>query len=171
MIFAPFKHSRFLRCSYGASIASAKNSSSFNIFSTSTIMFFKYWNCHHITNNMIYEINLNTSNSTSLISIYSTTKLQRSYLWEKFQEVFVMLVIVLLRWRFFVDVMFHLSLSYCQVYRYKHLPILYFHPSSLQSDLWHFHFNVFWIFNLSRVLRFWAKDCYWQALLALLFVT
>ena len=58
--------------------------------------------------------------------------------WENLQEVFAMLVVVVLHSLLF-DVVPRPSVSYCQVFT----PILYFQPSSSQSDSRHFHFNLY----------------------------
>ena len=186
---ALFKHSRFLCCStlsFGVSAVSPKHSLSLNIFSTSPIIFIKYWNRHHMTNMMICKVNIN---NTSVISFlignlpspalvffmafshmwvpflcylifYSLTKLPRWYLRENLQEGFVMLVVVVIwpHWRFF-DVIPYPFMSYCRVFT----PIWYFQSSSSQSDLQHFHFSFSGLFILPRVLRFWVSDFYPQA--------
>ena len=58
------------------------------------------------------------------------------------------------------DVILRSSVSYCQVFT----PILYFQPSSSQSDSRHFHltFLGFSVTALLRVLWFWAGDFYLQ---------
>ena len=50
------------------------------------------------------------------------------------------------------DVIPHPSVSYRRVFT----PILYFQPSSSQSDSRHFHFNFLCFSFLPRVLRFWV---------------
>ena len=74
--------------------------------------------------------------------------------WENLQEVFVMLVVISFLYlhfvvvvhlpMFFIDIIFfdiilHHTMDYQQVFT----PILYFQPSPLHSDLWHFHFQPF----------------------------
>ena len=49
------------------------------------------------------------------------------------------LFVVFLYSHFLFDIISHSSMDYHQVFR----PILYFHPSSLQSDSQHFHFQPF----------------------------
>ena len=84
---------------------------------------------------------------------------------ENLQEVFVMLLVVAVafpNWRFFIsllfDVILHLSVSYRRVF----IPILYFQPSSSQSDSRHFHFKFPGPFrhSLPLALRFWASVFY-----------
>ena len=58
----------------------------------------------------------------------------------------LVVVVVFPNWRFFIsllfDVILHLSVSYRRVF----IPILYFQPSSSQSDSRHFHFNFSGLF-------------------------
>ena len=67
----------------------------------------------------------------------------------------------LTHWRFFIsllfDVIFHSSVSYRQFFT----PILYFQPSSSQSDSGHFHSF------LPQVLRFWVGVFYQRAFFTL----
>ena len=65
-------------------------------------------------------------------------------------EVFVMLVVVVVVFTslevfhsLLFDVISHPSVSYRRVFT----PIIYFQPSSSQSDLRHFHFNLSWLFR------------------------
>ena len=55
----------------------------------------------------------------------------------------VVVVVFLPHWRFFISLLFdiipHPSVDYRRVFT----PILYFQPSSSQSDLRHFHFQPF----------------------------
>ena len=72
---ALFKHSHFLCCSipyFGVSTISPKNSSSFNLFSTSPITFIKYRNRHQIKNNIRYGNIDNTS-----VTIFFKSKSQK----------------------------------------------------------------------------------------------
>ena len=75
--------------------------------------------------------------------------------------VFVMLVVIhccfcdVVFHSLLFDVIPHLSVSYRQVFT----PILYFQPSPSQSDLRHFHFNLFLTFSVTVLLqrlRFWV---------------
>ena len=50
----------------------------------------------------------------------------------------------------------HPTKSYFQDYSCRHLPILYFEPSSSQSDLQHFHVDFSELFIVPWVLRFWS---------------
>ena len=61
------KHYRLTIDFFDVSTVSAKNSSSFNILSTSAIIFIAYQNHHHLTKNMTYMGNVNASNITSAI--------------------------------------------------------------------------------------------------------
>ena len=87
------------------------------------------------------------SGSVLFMSLEDSTKLPAMVLaWENFQEVFVMLVVVVVflpHWRFFISLLFdiipHPSVDYRRVFT----PILYFQPSPSQSDLRHFHFQPF----------------------------
>ena len=105
LLMTLFKHSRFLCCSmpsFSVSTVSRKNSSSFNIFSTSAIIFIRCLNRHQMRNNIRYKGNIN---STSVIIFLIDTfdyfckfnkNSQRWYFaWENLQEVFMMLVVVL----------------------------------------------------------------------------
>ena len=83
--------------------------------------------------------------------------------WENLQEVFVMLVVVVVlpHWRFFIhsllfDAIPHPSVSYRRVFT----PILYFQPSSSQSDSRHFILTFLGFSFLPRVLWFWAGFFY-----------
>ena len=77
---------------------------------------------------------------------------------ENLQEVFLMLIVVVIlpHWRFFIsfhllsDVIPHPSASYHRVFT----PILYFQISLLQNDSRQFHFTFSGLFILPRVLRF-----------------
>ena len=72
----PFNSSRFLCSSipsFGVSTTSPKNSSSFNISPTLTIIFIKHWNCHQMKNNIRYKGN---TNNTSVI-IFLSQKSQK----------------------------------------------------------------------------------------------
>ena len=69
----PFKHSRFLYCSmpsFGVSALSPKKSSSFNIFSTSLIIFITCRNRNHMRNNIRYKGSVN-NNSVIILLIAS----------------------------------------------------------------------------------------------------
>ena len=87
------------------------------------------------------------SGSVLFMSLEDSTKLPAMVLaWENFQEVFVMLVVVVVflpHWRFFISLLFdiipHPSVDYRRVFT----PILYFQPSPSQSDSRHFHFQPF----------------------------
>ena len=87
------------------------------------------------------------SGSVLFMSLEDSTKLPAMGLaWENFQEVFVMLVVVVVflpHWRFFISLLFdiipHPSVDYRRVFT----PILYFQPSPSQSDSRHFHFQPF----------------------------
>ena len=77
--------------------------------------------------------------------------------WENLQEVFVMLIVVVVifaHWRFlislFIDVIPHPSVSYRRLFT----PILYFQPSSLQSNSrrCHFNFSGLFIFTASATV-------------------
>ena len=73
LLTALFKNSRFLYWStpsFSVSTVSAKNSSSFNMFSTSVIAFIKSLNCHHMKNNVRYKGN--TNNTSVIILLIST---------------------------------------------------------------------------------------------------
>ena len=86
------------------------------------------------------------SGSVLFMSLEDSTKLPAMVLaWENFQEVFVMLVVVVVflpHWRFFISLLFdiipHPSVDYRRVFT----PILYFQPSPSQSDSRHFHFST-----------------------------
>ena len=84
------------------------------------------------------------SGSVLFMSLEDSTKLPAMVLaWENFQEVFVMLVVVVVflpHWRFFISLLFdiipHPSVDYRRVFT----PILYFQSSPSQGDSRHFHF-------------------------------
>ena len=94
--------------SFGVSTISPKNSSSFNIFSTSGITFIKCRNCHQMKNNIRYNGNINNTSviiflnrhlrhffTFLFMSLGNLRKLPAMVLaWENLQEVFVMLVVV-----------------------------------------------------------------------------
>ena len=72
LLIALFKHSRFLCCStpsFGVLTVSPKNSSSFNIFSTSLIIFITCRNRNHMRNNVRCKGNMN---NTSVIIFFNS---------------------------------------------------------------------------------------------------
>ena len=163
-----------------------KNSSLFNIFFTSAIIFITCPNRNDMTNSMTYKDKINNTSvitfligsptissqfpfctvkapfyvlrglcSISLVS-FNLTKLPKRYLRENFQEVSVMLVVVVVLSSLTVfhsllfEVIPHDSVSYRRFY----IPILYYQPSSLQSYLPYFHFKFSGLFILQQALRF-----------------
>ena len=100
-----FKHSYFLyylMLSFAVSTVSPKKSSSFNMFSTSTIAFIRCLNRHEMRNNIRYKGNINNTSVIIFLigALDGICKLnknsQRWYLLGRtYSEVFVMLVAVL----------------------------------------------------------------------------
>ena len=86
------------------------------------------------------------SGSVLFMSLEDSTKLPAMVLaWENFQEVFVMLVVVVVflpHWRFFISLLFDIISHPSVDYRRVFTPILYFQPSPSQSDSRHFHFST-----------------------------
>ena len=152
-----FKHSRFLCCSipsFGVSKTSPKNSSSFNISATSAIIFIKCRNRYHLKNNIRYKVNISVI-MFLIRSWLNKTPSDGTCLGEPpggFCDVGCCWCCCwfLPHWRFFISLLFdvtpHLSVSYHQVFT----PILYFQPSSSQSDSRHFHFNFSRLFIFHR---------------------
>ena len=103
LLMTLFRHSHFLCCSmpsFGVSTVSPKKSSPFSMFSTSSIAFVTCRNRHHTTNNIRYKGNsLNTFVIIFLIGTFcklNKNSQQWYFPWESLQEVFVMLVVVVL---------------------------------------------------------------------------
>ena len=68
LLIPAFKHSYFLCClilSFSMSIVPTKNSSLFNIFSASYMIFITYWNRQHMTNNMTCR-GINENNTSAI---------------------------------------------------------------------------------------------------------
>ena len=142
-----------------------KNSSSFYISPTLAIIF-KFRNRQHTKNNIRYKRNINNT-SSFFLNRKSKTPSDVTLLGRTSEDVFVMLAVVLhfifdlhfvfvssfvylhfgvvssfvvfLHSHFLFDVIPHPSVDYRRVFT----PILYFQPSSLQSDPRHFHFLPF----------------------------
>ena len=151
-----------LNPSFGISTISPKNSSSFNIFSTSAIAFIKYRNRYHMKNNIKYG---HTNNTSVIISFKpKSQKLPAMVLLlgRTSEEVFMMLVVVLhfifvssllifisflificrcssFTFHLLFDIIPHPSLDYRRVFT----PILHFQPSPSESDSRYFHFQLF----------------------------
>ena len=149
-----FKQSPFLCCSvpsFGVSTTSPKKSSSFNMFSTSPIIFIKCRNRDHMKNNIRYKGN--TNNTSVILYFNCRTKTPRNVtlLGRTSEEVFMMLLffISFLYLHFIFDLHFvvvlHLFFLHSHLlfdviphpfvdYRRVFTPLLYFQPSPSQSD-------------------------------------
>ena len=104
----PLKHSRFLYCSmpsFGVSALSPKKSSSFNIFSTSLIIFITCRNRNHMRNNIRYKGSVNNTSviilliASPVISCYFRQLLSRvslSFLFMSLGDLTKLLAMVLL---------------------------------------------------------------------------
>ena len=153
-----------------------------NIFSTSAIIFITCLNRHHTRNNIRYKGNIN---NTSVIIFFNK---QLSYFLMAFcvDQVYFLGDFRKLNktpsngtclgeppggfcdfdcscfwphWRFFISWLFNVIPHPSVSYRHIFTPILYFQPSSSQSDLWHFHFNFsrLFIFTTSAMV---LSDCF-----------
>ena len=141
-----------------------------NVFITFIVLY--HWSVQ-TSSNLSYFFSCAGSFLCSLEAFVNSVKLPAMILaWENLQEFFcdiaccccftsleVFLPSLLL------DVISHSSVSYRRVFT----PILYFQPSSSQSDSRYFHltFLGFCITALPRVLRFWAGIFYPQAFFTL----
>ena len=169
-----FKHSCFLCCltpSFGVSTTSPKNSSSFHVSPTSAIIFIRSWNRHHMKNNIRYKGNVN---NTSVIIFYSKVDSKNSQRWYLLRRTSRFLWFCLLLFLTSLEV-FHFMAFQRHPSPFRELlpiftPVLYFQPSSSQSDSWHFHFNFsrLFIFTMSAMVlseSFLPMDVFYPILL------
>ena len=161
--------------SFGVSTTSPKNSLSFCMSPTLAIIFIKWRNRHHMKNNIRYKgNNNNTSINIFFLNRKSKTPSNGTLLGRTSEKVFVVVDL-----HFLFTSLFHFSSSFCCCSSFvdvlhSHLlfdiiphpsvdyhrvftPILYFPPSSSQSDLRHFNFQPF---RLSSYLFSWVGVLY-----------